>query len=285
MTEALDSQSGGPPQEVSTTAEGASALRVTGLTKIFGAVRALEDVSFDVARGEIIGIVGDNGAGKSTLIRCMAGVHRPDDGIIEVGTETFETLEPETARRCGIEVVHQNLALVDSLDIVANLFLNRELVGRGLGGKMFGRLDHKRMARTAASALEDFGLSVGNHRRPVGELSGGQRQMLAIIKAVLQDPYFVMMDEPTAALGVENSERVQELVLSLKHRGLGVIVVSHRMDQVLEITDRVVVLRHGRKAAELVTSETDGQELVGYMTGARPGQSFPQGDNSRAQRR
>ncbi len=280
MTEAVNALTGNGEQS-ERVVEGASELRVSGLTKIFGAVYALEDVSFHVHRGEIIGVIGDNGAGKSTLIKCMAGVHRPDDGVIQVGAETFEALEPDTARRCGIEVVHQNLALVDSLDIVANLFLNRELVRRGLAARLVGRLDHKRMARTAAAALDDFAISITNHRRPVGELSGGQRQMLAIIKAVLQDPHFVMMDEPTAALGVENSRRVQELVLSLKKRGLGVIVVSHRMDQVLEITDRVIVLRHGHKVAELVTSETDGEQLVGYMTGARASQSFPSAGTAR----
>jgi ABC-type sugar transport system ATPase subunit len=261
-----------PPSSANRSAPaggGADRLRVTGLSKSFGAVLALEDVSFEVARGEVMGIVGDNGAGKSTLIRCIAGIHRPDRGTIDVGAESFDALVPDTARKRGIEVVHQNLALVDSLDVVANLFLNRELLTRGPLGRVFKRLDRRRMSQEAAAALAEHGLKIANLRRPAGELSGGQRQMLAIIRAVLRAPDFVIMDEPTAALGVEQSKRVQGLALSLRDRGIGVIVVSHRMDQVMQITDRVIVLRHGRKAADLVTKQTDVEELVGYITGAR----------------
>ena len=260
---------------------GPASLRVTDVSKAFGAVQALDDMSFEAARGEVVGIVGDNGAGKSTLIRCITGIHRPDTGTIDVGAESFDGLDPDTARRCGIEVVHQQLALVDGMDVISNLFLNRELIAGGFLGRRFGRLARRRMATEAATALGEFGLTIRNLRRPVGELSGGQRQMLAIVRAVLRDPYFVLMDEPTAALGVEQSRRVQELVLSLKHRGIGVIVVSHRMDQVVEITDRVIVLRHGRKAAELTTSQTNAEELVAYITGARAAMSVPAGTDSR----
>ncbi len=197
------------------------------------------------------------------------------------GRRVVDGLDPDTARRCGIEVVHQQLALVDGMDVISNLFLNRELIAGGFLGRRFGRLARRRMATEAATALGEFGLTIRNLRRPVGEPSGGQRQMLAIVRAVLRDPYFVLMDEPTAALGVEQSRRVQELVLSLKHRGIGVIVVSHRMDQVVEITDRVIVLRHGRKAAELTTSQTNAEELVAYITGARAAISVPAGTDSR----
>ena len=244
-------------------------LRVDGVSKSFGAVHALKDVTFEVTRGEVVGIVGDNGAGKTTLIRCMAGIHKPDRGSIDVGTATFNALSPSAAHELGIEVVHQTLGLVDGLDIVANLFLNRELRSRNPVARKLGVLDRRRMQGDARQALEEFGLAITNLRRPVGELSGGQRQMLAIIRAVQRRPNFVLMDEPTAALGVVQSQHVQELVLQLRERDIGVIVVSHRMDQVLQITDRIVVLRHGSKVADLVTRDTDVDEVVGHITGAR----------------
>jgi simple sugar transport system ATP-binding protein len=244
-------------------------VRVHELSKSFGGVRALTDVSFEAARGEVVGIVGDNGAGKSTLIRCLAGIHKPDKGMIEIGELTLSELDPETSQRLGIEVVHQTLGLVDGLDVVANLFLNREIVAGGAVGRRLGLLRRRAMQREATRTLSEFGLKLGNLKRPVGELSGGQRQMLAVIRAVQRSPYFIIMDEPTAALGVQQSEAVRELVISLRQQDIGVIVISHRMDEVMEITDRIVVLRHGRKVAELTTARSHVDEVVGYITGAR----------------
>jgi simple sugar transport system ATP-binding protein len=219
--------------------------------------------------GEVLALVGDNGAGKSTFIKCATGIVQPDEGDIIVGDELHPFLTPARARAAGIEVVHQHLGLVDMLDIAENLFANREIVVRDPVRRRLGWLDWRRMYSEAAATLESFGLNLGALTRPVHELSGGQRQMLAIIRAVHWAPRVVMMDEPTAALGVEQSRRVLQLISALATRGIAILLVSHNMDHVFQVANRIAVLRHGRKVADLPRSELSIDDVVSHITGAK----------------
>ena len=199
-------------------------------------------------------------------------MHRADSGTIAIGGVHHDHLTAEQAHELGLQTIHQDLGLVEELDVAANLFLNRELLHRAFPLRRLGFIDRRRMAADAARALQRFGLAAGIVRRPVHELSGGQRQMVAVARAVHWQPTVVMMDEPTAALAVIQADRVLALIRGLAADGIGVLLVSHDMTQVLEVTDRIVVLRHGATAADLVTSETSHQEIVMYMTGhAGPG--------------
>jgi simple sugar transport system ATP-binding protein len=251
-----------------------SALGMTGpvvelrsLTKVFGGTKALTGFDLAVGRGEVVGIVGDNGAGKSTLLKTVAGVHRPDEGVLVVEGAEYGHLTPVLAQRLGIEIIHQNLGLIDTLDVASNLFLNREKVYGSIVGRALRWLDKPGMAREAGSALKQFGLPASVVRRPSRQLSGGQRQMVAVARAVHWQPRIIMMDEPTAALAVEQARRVLDLIRSLADAGIAILFVSHDIANVLEVTDRVVVLRHGRKVADLRTDETSHTEVVMYITG------------------
>jgi ABC-type sugar transport system ATPase subunit len=245
----------------------ARVLELRGVRKAFGAVQALAGVDVALRPGEVLGLVGDNGAGKSTLIKTIGGIHRPDGGEIYVDGARQDALTPMLAQRLGIETIHQSLALVDTLDVAANIFINRERVRHDPLGRAFGWLDKRAMSRESAKALAAFGLPGTLTRRPVRQLSGGQRQLVAVARAVYWQPRIVMMDEPTAALAVQQAARVLALVRSLAESGIAVLFVSHDMGHVLQVTDRVVVLRHGAKVADVATAATSHQQLVMSITG------------------
>jgi len=244
-------------------------LELHQVSKTFGAVEALRKVDLRVNAGEVVGLVGDNGAGKSTLIKTIGGVHSPDGGRVLVDGLEHPHLTARLAQRLGIETIHQNLALVDNLDVAGNIFINRELVQRNPLGRALGWLDKRGMNHEITSALAAFQLPPATLGRPVKQLSGGQRQMIAIARALYWKPRLVMMDEPTAALAVAHATRVLELVKTLADTGIGVLFVSHDMQHVLQVTDRVAVLRHGVKVADIATPSTSHQEIVMYITGHR----------------
>ncbi|WP_198171348.1 ATP-binding cassette domain-containing protein [Actinoplanes awajinensis] len=210
-------------------------------------------------------LVGDNGAGKSTLVRCIAGVHRPDHGTIAMRGESLHLKSPEDAREQGIETVHQNLALVEDLTVWQNLFLNRELVHK-MGP--FGLLDRRRMQRQAREMVATLAVNVPAVGSRVRRLSGGQRQAVAICRAAGFSSQLVIMDEPTAALGVQETARVEELITKLRDDGRAVLLISHNFDQVMRLSDQVWVMRAGRCVGGRRTADTTGQEIVGLITGA-----------------
>ncbi len=227
-----------------------SAIAVDGLVKSYGGVRALRGVSLSVRAGEVLGLLGDNGAGKSTLVRCVAGVERPDEGEIRISGAPVDFGGAADATRAGVETVYQDLALFKPLDAATNLFLNREIVRPGVLGRI-GWLDKKRMRSETASVLDGLGIRLPSPKEPVGLLSGGQRQAVAVGRAVAWGRKVVVLDEPTAALGVEQSRLILDLVKRLRASGVAVLLVSHNMYDVLEVCDRVVALRHGSVAGRI----------------------------------
>jgi ABC-type sugar transport system ATPase subunit len=231
----------------------------------FGNVRALADVSLSLRQGEITALVGDNGAGKSTLVRCVSGIHRPDSGHIIFEGEQADFHSPDDARRAGIETVHQNLALVEDLTVWQNLFLNRELV-RGFGPIAF--LDRRAMQARAREMVSTLAVNVPAVKSRVRRLSGGQRQAVAICRAAGFSSRLVIMDEPTAALGVQETARVEELILRLRDEGHTVLLISHNFAQVMRLSDQVWVMRAGRCVGGRRTSEITGEEIVSLVTGA-----------------
>ena len=246
-------------------------LRVSGLGKVFGGVRALEGIDLAVWPGEVVGLVGDNGAGKSTLVRCISGVYTPDEGEVAVGNATVGAGGPKRAAELGIEVVHQDLSLVMHGDVAQNLYLNREIRSRLPGLRQIGWLDKRAMRAGARIILEQVGMGgTVSVRQKIRDLSGGQRQCVAIGRAVGWSRRIVFLDEPTAALGVRQTRLVLDLIARLRDRGIAVVLISHNMEQVLEVCDRVVVLRLGRKVADEAVADLDGPTLVGYVTGLRP---------------
>ena len=246
---------------------GQPVLELHGINKAFGGISALQGVDLELHRGEVVGLVGDNGAGKSTLIKTIGGVYRPDEGEIVVDGSRSNHLTPALAQGHGIETIHQHLGLVDSLDVAANIFINRERTRSNWIARRAGWLDQRGMYAESAKALAAFGMPDSILRKPVRQLSGGQRQMVAIARALHWQPRIVMMDEPTAALAVEHAGRVLELIRSLAASGIAVLLVSHDMQHVLQVTHRVIVLRQGRRVADLATPETSHQEIVMYITG------------------
>jgi simple sugar transport system ATP-binding protein len=242
------------------------AVEVRDLEKSYGAVQALRGVSLQLHAGEVLGLVGDNGAGKTTLVKCIAGVHRADAGEIYVDGELRRNLDADGARSLGIETVHQNLSLVDTLNVAQNFFLNRELVYGGWAG-MLSWTNRRAMYRDTRKILSGFGLDV-SPRRPVSALSGGQRQMIAVARAIHWGRHIVILDEPAAALGVRQSMQVLQFVRSLADRGVAVLFISHNMQHVLRATTRVLVLRHGEKVGDVPTAGTDAREIVTLITGS-----------------
>ena len=236
----------------------------------FGAVRALRGVDISVDRGEVVGLVGDNGAGKSTLIKVLAGVYRPDQGSISIEGEPVRFHEPDDARKAGIETVYQDLALVDTLDVTANLFLGREQRSRGLMGRL-GFMNKSAMNKKSEESVAELRVNLPSVRTPVSGLSGGQRQAIAIARATSWSRTIVLMDEPTAALGVRESNEVLGLIRDLRDRGLGIVVISHDIPHVFEVADRIVVLRHGAVHLDVAAGDTDPAEIVGTMLGAYAG--------------
>lgn len=236
----------------------------------FGAVRALRGVDFHVNRGEVVGLVGDNGAGKSTLIKVLAGAYRPDSGSMSIDGEPVQFYEPNDARRAGIETVYQDLALVDTLDVSANLFLGREQRARGLLGRI-GFMDKSAMKDKSRADVAELRVNLPAVNTTVSRLSGGQRQAIAIVRATSWSRTIVLMDEPTAALGVRESQEVLGLIRDLRDRRLGLVVISHDIPHVFEVSDRIVVLRHGSVHLDVVTEETDPTDIVAAMLGAYAG--------------
>jgi D-xylose transport system ATP-binding protein len=236
-------------------------LAVEDLSLAFGSVQALRDVTLELAPGEITALVGDNGAGKSTLVRCMSGVHRPDSGRMLLDGGPVQFRSAEDARHAGIETVHQNLALVEDLTVWQNLFLNRELT-RG------PFLDRAAMRRRAEEMVSELAVNVPAVGARVRRLSGGQRQAVAICRAAGFDSRLVIMDEPTAALGVQETERVENLIRGLRDKGRAVLLISHDFQQVLRLSDQVWVMRSGRCVGGRRTKDTTGEEIVSLVTGA-----------------
>ncbi|MBF4163279.1 ATP-binding cassette domain-containing protein [Nocardioides acrostichi] len=238
-----------------------SVLSLTGIHKRFGAVQALTDVSMDVGAGEVVALVGDNGAGKSTLVKIISGVYAHDAGEIRFDGAPVTASGPSARQDLGIATVFQDLALCDNLDVVANLFLGQE---RSRGAL----LDEIEMEKESWRLLRTLSAKIPSVRIPIAGLSGGQRQTVAIARSLVGSPKVVMLDEPTAALGVAQTAEVLNLVERLRETGLGVILISHNMADVQAVADRIVVLRLGRNAAEFRTAETSTEQLVAAITGA-----------------
>ena len=240
-------------------------LRAEAIGKRFGAVVALDDVSMELASGEVTGLVGDNGAGKSTLINIISGVLRPDAGSIEFDGAPADFASPAAARTRGIETVYQDLALVGNLTVWANLYLGRELTRRP---RILHILDKRAMISKTREMLARFVQRVPPVGQSVDLLSGGQRQIVAIARAGAWGSKLILMDEPTAALGVAETKAVEEVILGLRQQGLAVLLISHNLDQIFRITDRIWVLRRGRMVGERQTKTTRPDEIVSMITGA-----------------
>jgi D-xylose transport system ATP-binding protein len=246
-------------------------LELQGVSKSFGAVQALFEVDFHVSSGEVMALVGDNGAGKSTLIKCIAGIHPSDSGEIRFDGQRVSIHGPKDAARLGIEVVYQDLALADNLDVVENMYLGRELVDQTR------RLDETTMEAKARETLRGLSVTtIASVRQTVAGLSGGQRQSVAVAKAVMWNSKVVILDEPTAALGVAQTRQVLELVKRLGEQGLAVILISHNLHDVFEVADSITVLRLGQNVAEFKRTETNQQQVVEAITAGKlskiPGQ-------------
>ena len=242
-------------------------LEAVGLVKNYGHVQALREADFSVGAGEIVALIGDNGAGKSTLVKMLSGASRPDGGEIRLDGELVTLSNPLEAQRLGIETVYQDLALAPDLDGSANLYLGRELRRQGWLGHL-GVLDNKAMRAGARTAFEHLGVDLQNAQTEVANLSGGQRQSVAVARSVAWASRIVFLDEPTAALGVLQTGRVLDVVRRIRDRGIAVVLISHNMPQVLEVADRIEVLRRGRRVAQYRAADTSVDQLVGAMTGA-----------------
>ncbi|MCA1186777.1 MULTISPECIES: ATP-binding cassette domain-containing protein [unclassified Saccharopolyspora] len=242
-------------------------LEARELTKRYGGVEALRGASFTVHPGEVVALIGDNGAGKSTLVKCLSGVERPDSGQVLISGEPVELDSPVAARAHGVETAYQDLAVAPDLDPAANLYLGREIRRPGLLGKL-GMLDKKAMRSRAAEQFATFGVSLPDLDVPIGALSGGQRQSVAVARSVAWADKLVFLDEPTAALGVVQRERVLDVVRRVRDTGISVVLISHNMPEVRSVADRVEVLRLGRRVARFRAADVSLEELVGAMTGA-----------------
>ncbi len=248
-------------------------LETKGLTKHYGGVHALNDADFALKKGEHVAIMGDNGAGKSTFVRQITGVEQRTSGTITFDGKDVRFAGPIDAREAGIETVFQTLALADDLDVPDNLFLGREITRFNWLGP-FRFLDYKAMREATIEGLERTAVKIPNIRNTIQNMSGGQRQCVAIARTATFSSKLTIMDEPTAALGVQETEQVENIIRTLKDNGEPLILVSHNMRQVFDLVDRIIVFRRGRIVANLLKSETDGQDVVSYITGAKTGAEF-----------
>jgi simple sugar transport system ATP-binding protein len=246
-------------------------LQVVDLHKHFGGLVAVDKVSMEVYPGEVVGLVGDNGAGKSTLIKMVSGVYRPDGGQILLEGQEVRFDTPMEARDRGIETIYQDLALCENLDAAVNIFLGREPMRRQLG--LFKTVDRKHMLAESETALDQLDIEIPNLQRPMRDMSGGQRQAVAIARAVYWNARLMIMDEPTAALAVAEQRKVLDLCRTLRDQNVPVLIISHNLLDVFAVADRIVVLRRARKVAELNAQETNMDEVVALMTGSKMGEA------------
>lgn len=242
-------------------------LQVSNLTKRFGGLTAVDNVDLDIHPGEVVGLVGDNGAGKSTLIKMISGVYQPDDGDIFFDKQKVTFNGPREARDLGIETIYQDLALAENLNVSANIFLGREVKRPYLGG-LVRTLNWTKMHDESAGVLDKLDIHVPSLTQQIRNLSGGQRQAVAIARSIYWNARLMIMDEPTAALGVPEQRKVLRLVLTLRDQGVPVIIISHNMQDVFAVADRIVILRRGKKVGELIAAETTPDEVVSLMVGA-----------------
>ena len=242
-------------------------LRATGLTKQYGQVKALQGADFDVHAGEVVALIGDNGAGKSTLVRMLSGSEQADQGTVEFDGRPVELTDPIAARGLGIETVFQDLALAPHLDPIQNLFLGREVMRKGLLGRL-GFMDTAAMRASGRKSFDSLGSTVRSFSAPIGMMSGGQKQSIAVARAAAWASKVIFLDEPTAALGVVQTKGVLDLIRRVRDEGIGVVFISHSMPHVLEVSDRVQVMRHGRRVATYPGKGSSVEQLVGAMTGS-----------------
>lgn len=240
-------------------------LRARNMVKRFGGLTAVDNVSLDIYPGEVVGLVGDNGAGKSTLIKMISGVYKPDEGQVFLEDRELTLASPMEARSLGIETIYQDLALCENLDATVNIFLGREPLRRMLW--LFKQVDRRLMLAESKKVLERLDIRIPNLQRPIEQMSGGQRQAVAIARAVYWNAKLMIMDEPTAALGVPEQRKVQELIRTLRGQGVPVLLISHNMQDIFAVADRIVVMRRGSKVGDLRAASTDGEEIVSLMIG------------------
>ncbi|MDZ4096218.1 MAG: ATP-binding cassette domain-containing protein, partial [Paracoccaceae bacterium] len=240
---------------------------IKGVTKGCGAVQVLNGVDLTIEAGTVVGLVGDNGAGKSTLMKTVTGIYGVDAGEISLNGARINEVTPGARREMGIEMIYQDLALAKQQDVAANIFLGREPVKRPFGF-LPGYVDKAKMDREALRMIDRLGARIPSIHRPVGMFSGGQQQTIAIARALTFNPKLVIMDEPTAALAVREVESVLKLIRQMRDEGIAVILISHRLNDVFEVTDRIVVLRQGRIEADLATKDTQMHQVVSYIVGA-----------------
>jgi D-xylose transport system ATP-binding protein len=245
-------------------------LELRGISKSFGAVQALSEVDFEVFPAEVVALVGDNGAGKSTLVKVISGTYRPDSGEYIFEGKRVEISKPGDANSLGIQTVYQDLALCDNLDVVANLYLGRERKRTFIPG-LVSTIDEMEMEHSAKSFVDELHVRIPSLRTLIASLSGGQRQSVAVARAVMWNSKVVLLDEPTAALGVEQTQQVKELIVRLREKGLGVVVISHNLADVFEVTDRITVLRLGKRVASFDVHNTNHEQVVAAITGAEFG--------------
>jgi fructose transport system ATP-binding protein len=245
-------------------------LTARGIVKRYGRVTALDHADFDLYKGEILAVIGDNGAGKSSMIKAISGAIHPDEGEIRLDGEVVNFRSPIEARKAGIETVYQNLALSPALSIADNMFLGREIRKSGPLGKIFRMLDHTAMEKIARDKLSELGLmTIQNINQAVETLSGGQRQGVAVARAAAFGSKLIILDEPTAALGVKESRRVLELILDVRARGLPIVLISHNMPHVFEVADRIHIHRLGKRLCVINPKEYTMSDAVAFMTGAK----------------
>ncbi|MCG3207390.1 MAG: Fructose import ATP-binding protein FrcA [Anaerolineae bacterium] len=241
-------------------------LKLIDLSKHFGGLVAVDKLSLEIYPGEVVGLVGDNGAGKSTLIKMVSGVYHPDEGKMFLEGEEVSFATPMEARRRGIETIYQDLALCENLDATINIFLGREPMRRQLG--LFNIVDRKHMLNESQTVLNQLDIHIPNLLRPMRQMSGGQRQAVAIARAVYWNARLMIMDEPTAALAVAEQRKVLDLCRTLRDRGVPVIIISHNMQDVFAVADRIIVMRRGKKVGELIAKATSTDEVVSLMVGS-----------------
>ena len=250
-------------------------MKARGLVKRYGQVTALDGADFELRAGEILAVIGDNGAGKSSLIKCLSGATIPDEGEIVLDGKTIHFKSPMDARKVGIETVYQDLAVAPAMSISENLFLGRELRREGFLGKVLRMLDKKKMLEISIARMQDLKVGIRSMTQAVETLSGGQRQCVAVARAAAFAEHVVILDEPTAALGVKEGNMVLELIRRVRDKGLPVILISHNMPHVFEIADRIHVARLGRRAAVLNPKKISMSDTVAVMTGAMPPEKIP----------